>query len=313
MKKNLKASLLFITLLFFILLLIETTIKQGVKYSEKGQTGKVNQVFRHKLNHEVVMFGASNGEVGFSAALFSKLSGKTAFNMCIDGTDISQYGDLVKELCDYSDTKQLIFALPPNGMFDAKLPTEVNRYLVWFNNSYIKENEIYHNYEGFYKLSYIPFYGFTVYNNIFYRTSFDGWARKLSNYNKNSCYETLGWNPMNVEWGEKNSSLVMKDSLTLLINPNTLKIMDEIITLVKSKNKTATFVIMPAESSAFKMFKNYTAYKKSIIDLTQKHQIQLLDFNEDSSIMQSKYYYNFTHLNKTGAELFTQKLSEQLK
>ena len=312
MGTKIRYSIVFVAILLCFLALIDKAVTQGVKFSEVGQTGKINQLFLHKVNHEVVMFGASNGEVGFDAKLYSSLTGREAFNMCIDGTDISQYADLVKELCDYSDTKEVMFALSPNGMFPAKLPTEINRYLVWVNNKYISNNALYHNYENFKRIQYVPFYKFTVYNSIFYRTAASGWAKELLKFNNNSCYKTNGWNPMKVNWKiEKNQ--VIGDSIMLHINHQSLNVLEDLLKLLKSKNKKARIIIMPCEGSALAKFKNYRHYSELLQKLSLKYSVPFFDTNIDKTFADRSYFYNYTHLNTKGAQIFTRMLAQRTK
>ena len=55
---------------------------------------------------------------------------------------------------------------------------------------------------------------------------------------------------------------------------------------------------------------------KEIISLYQhfseKYDIPFLDYSNDELSYSTKYFYNSQHLNRTGAELFTAKLADDL-
>ncbi|SDK42070.1 hypothetical protein SAMN04487898_108126 [Pedobacter sp. ok626] len=57
--------------------------------------------------------------------------------------------------------------------------------------------------------------------------------------------------------------------------------------------------------------------RKQIIDLytnfSVKYKIPFYDYSKDTMSYQKKYFYNALHLNKTGAELFTTRLTQKLK
>ena len=45
----------------------------------------------------------------------------------------------------------------------------------------------------------------------------------------------------------------------------------------------------------------------------QKYNLSLLDYSEDTISYQQKYFYNTTHMNNKGADVFTKELSQDLQ
>lgn len=48
-------------------------------------------------------------------------------------------------------------------------------------------------------------------------------------------------------------------------------------------------------------------------DISQKHKLTFLDYSQDSLSFNKKYFYNASHLNIGGAQLFTSKPAKDLQ
>jgi lysophospholipase L1-like esterase len=49
------------------------------------------------------------------------------------------------------------------------------------------------------------------------------------------------------------------------------------------------------------------------MQISIKYKIPFIDFSKDSMSYNKEYFYNATHLNKKGADLFTEKLIKKIK
>jgi hypothetical protein len=47
--------------------------------------------------------------------------------------------------------------------------------------------------------------------------------------------------------------------------------------------------------------------------LAKKHRLEFLDYSQDEICLNKEYFFDYIHLNKAGAELFTDKLIDDLK
>ena len=48
-------------------------------------------------------------------------------------------------------------------------------------------------------------------------------------------------------------------------------------------------------------------------DISTKYSIEFYDYSNDSLCFDKKYFYNASHLNNTGAEIFSKTLARDLK
>lgn len=71
---------------------------------------------------------------------------------------------------------------------------------------------------------------------------------------------------------------------------------------------------MPTQVEGMKFYKNYDKYRVSLKNLVDaKSGNVFLDFSDDTISIHKKYFYNYSHLNSTGAKIFSSKLSIELK
>jgi hypothetical protein len=310
-RKKLIHTLCFIVGLSLLLYALNKLLITGVQHAEHAQTGKISLLMNHSLDPQVMIFGASNGETGIDPLVLQQQTGKTVFNMSLDGTSIRQFGDLVKEFNDYSkNAGTIVFAIGPFAFQKEALPSSMNRYYAWIDNPYIRTNSFLNEVPEFRKLRYVPFYGFVLYDSDFYKSSVDGWSRILNHPVLGSTKAHQGWEPMAVQWGENNSVQAV-ETITLNVDSSVVSAYQSLVEKLNKKGRKAVFVLMPCHEEAMNHFVGYEKLRKAVYDLSATPN-QYIDLSEDSISLDKKYFYNYTHLNVTGAEAFSKRLGEKM-
>ena len=295
-----------------LLFIVNNLLIIGVQYSEHAQTGKVSMLMNHRIDPQVMVFGASNGETGIASNTIEKESGKTVFNMCVDGTSVLQFGDLVREFNEYSrHCEMVVFAIGPFALQKEKLPHAMNRYYAWSHNTYLRQNVFLNQVPEFRKLKYIPFYGFVLYDSDFYKNSFDGWSRILNRPFLTSNKADQGWASMPIQWGDNNSVSAL-ESLSLQVDSSVVNEYKQLTKELNHKGKKVVFVLMPCQDEGRQVMKGYDQLRKGIQSITA-YPNTCLDFSEDLISKDKKWFYNYSHLNTTGAVYFSQKLGRRIK
>jgi hypothetical protein len=87
---------------------------------------------------------------------------------------------------------------------------------------------------------------------------------------------------------------------------------DKFLQECKNNNIKVSLIYTPEHIEGQKFIKN----KNLITDLYKKHaekyNLLYLDYSKDSICLDKSYFYNATHLNKTGSEVFSKKLVNDL-
>lgn len=310
-KQKLIRTLCFVLGIGLLLFTLNKVFIIGVQHAEHAQTGKVSLLMNHSIDPQVIIFGASNGETGIDPKMLQQQIGKTVFNLSLDGTSVRQFGDLVREFNDYSEhAETIVFALGPFAFQKETLPSSMNRYYAWVDNSHIRNNAFLNEVPEFRKLKYVPFYGFVLYDSDFYKSAVDGWSRMLHHPVLPSTREHQGWKPMAIEWGE-NNSVTAVDNSTLSIDSSVVSDYKSLVVELNKKGRKVVFVLMPCQQEAMNHFMGYEQLRKTVKNLSVGPN-QYIDLSVDSMSLDKKYFYNYTHLNVTGAEAFSRLLGKKM-
>ena len=88
--------------------------------------------------------------------------------------------------------------------------------------------------------------------------------------------------------------------------------MEELIKRCKKKNIKLVFTIAPE----FYKGQDYMLNRDEVINryktTLQKYNLPLLDYSEDTISYQQKYFYNTTHMNNKGADVFSEELGKDI-
>lgn len=85
--------------------------------------------------------------------------------------------------------------------------------------------------------------------------------------------------------------------------------------LIKSKNENIQVILVsaPLYKEVLGKIVNKEVMDSTFHHIATKFDLHILDYKEDEMCLDTAYFYNGTHLNKKGAELFTSKLALDLK
>lgn len=309
-KKFLKNGLGFIVFLCVVLFLIEFVISFLVKHSDNAQTGKINLIMEHQIDPEIMMFGSSVAEVGLNAVEIEKRTQRSAYNMGIDGTKISNTEFLIDEFLDYSkNCKTIVIGMAFFSFGKSDKLNAPERFLAYKSNQHVKQNILKVQPALGRKLYYVPFYSFIVANHTYYKNAFLG-LKNLINDNYWKQDSLSGFVPHDTEYYDTRKSGKQLDYVP--IDSTAYYDYKSIIEKIKAHNIQPILVLMPMHVNGQESFSNFESYRKSAALLSNETGVQLFDFSEHDVTTQDKYYYNNGHLNATGAKIFSNVLADSL-
>ena len=94
------------------------------------------------------------------------------------------------------------------------------------------------------------------------------------------------------------------------LQPKQIQYFEKIVTLLKSSNIDLVLVTQPIHPQYYKLSKDLN--RNAFLDgLSKKHDLTYIDFNGMGDF-KYRHYYDAHHLNKTGAEKFSQLVSDSL-
>jgi hypothetical protein len=268
-----------------------------------------NTILDGQLNAELLIYGSSRAWVQFDPRIIEDNLHQSVFNLGIDGYPFHiQHLRHLLALKNNPKPKTIIHAVDIGTLIksnwyntDQFLP-----YMLWDKTFYDYTS----SYEGFSYLDYIiPL--------VRYRGRMDiiKTASEMIFWPKNNPTQRVkGYQGQHTLWNSDfdNAKKTMK-RYTAKPDPFTLKLFDNYLETCKKQNINVILVYAPyhIDGQAFienpqEMIDQYKAFAK-------KYGFLFLDFTQDPICYDRKYFYNTSHMNITGAELFTKKLCDKIK
>ena len=313
MKKFLIKLLLFVSPLFllgyFIDVFISINLKKSNKFAEK-EYPTWNAVFDGKVDSDVLIFGSSRAWIHIDPTMMSQRLGYSTYNLGIDGHNFWLQNLRYRQLLKYNKKPKLIilsldyFTLKKNE--DLYNSEQFLPYMLW--NNEIKEATI--SYNGFkswdYELPLLRYYG--KYDAIATAIRFS------TGHLSNPITRVKGYQGRDESWNSDfdNAKSSMKN-LVITLDSATIVLFEKFLKECKKEHIKLIFVYTPEYIEGQKFVKN----RKQIMNLYKKfsdqYGIPFYDYSNDPLSFQRTYFYNASHLNKKGSELFTAKFIDTLR
>jgi hypothetical protein len=123
-----------------------------------------------------------------------------------------------------------------------------------------------------------------------------------------------GYVAMDTKWNDDFDNARKKlGTYNILIDSSTIILFDKFLADCSSDNIKIILVYSPE----FIDGQNFVKNRNEIIELyarySKKYNIPFLDYSDDEICYKKEYFYNASHLNKTGSDLFMQKFIRDLR
>ena len=313
MRKDVKYFLLFITPIIIIAYFVDVFISKNLKYSNRYAEKEYptwNAIYEGKINSDLLIFGSSRAWIHIDPIMISDSLGISSYNLGIDGHNFWLQDLRYRELLKHN--KRPKFIICSLDYFTLKKNKELYNseqflpYMLW--NKDIKNSTI--SYEGFstidYEIPLLRYYG--NYNAV--ETALRFSLGRLSN----PITRVKGYQGRDEVWNSDfdNAKASIK-RLEVTLDKPTIVLFENFLKECKSNNIKLIFVYTPEYIEGQKFVSNREQIFGLYNKFSEEYQIPFYDFSNDSISYQKKYFYNASHLNKLGSQLFTKKLIDTLK
>ena len=313
MKKFLVTLFFFIAPIFllsyFFDIYISKNLKKSNRFAEK-EYPTWNAIYEGKVNSDLLIFGSSRAWIHIDPTMISDSLGISSYNLGLDGHNFWLQNLRYRELLKHNKRPKFIifsldyFTLKKNK--DLYNSQQFLPYMLW--NKEVKEATI--SYNGFSSIDYeIPL--------IRYYGNYDATvtAFKFSlGYLINPVTRVKGYKGRDEAWNSDfDNAKASMNTLKVKLDKPTIVLFDNFLKECKAKNIKLIFVYTPEYIEGQKYVSNRAQIMGLYKKYSKQYQIPFYDFSNDSISYQKKYFYNASHLNKVGSQLFTRKLIETLK
>ena len=313
MKKFLVKLFIFIAPIFLLSYLFDIYISKNLKKSNRFAEMEYptwNAIYEGKVNSDLLIFGSSRAWIHINPTMISDSLGISSYNLGIDGHNFWLQNLRYRELLKHNKRPKFIifsldyFTLKKNE--DLYNSEQFLPYMLW--NKEVKEATI--SYNGFssidYEIPLIRYYG--NYDAI-------GTAFRCSlGHLINPVTRVKGYKGRDESWNSDfDNAKASKKCLEIKLDKSTIFLFENFLKECKTNNIKMIFVYTPEYIEGQKFVSNRAQIMGMYNKFSKEYQIPFYDFSNDSISYHKKYFYNASHLNNSGSQLFTKELINILK
>lgn len=284
---------------------VDYAITTGLRRTDIRKYAVWNDIYASRANADLLVMGSSETWTGYNTYLLDSLLGVNSYNIAIDGHAFRYQKLRYETYCRFNDKpKTIIVNLDPGSLWtDEGYAYEREQFFPFICDQCLIDQIAKDKRITFFD-RYLPFYRYYGYredieNGI---ASFLG-KRTFVDGNLHKGYRGEGsvWKPANLSLDTVfSASTKMADDLNVFVSER------------KSEGINVILVEFPEYYKLRKKYSNLDEIETIYRTIAQHNEIPLLDYSHASICNDTKYYYNFSHLNKMGSDVFTELLCQDL-
>jgi hypothetical protein len=288
---------------------ISKNLKKSNTYTE-GEFSTWNAIFDRKINSEILVYGNSRAWMHINSKTLSQKLNVNVYNLGISGHNFWLQNLRHSLIMELNKKPKIIIHSIDIFTLDKKtnlyLCDQFLPYMLW--NSKIKAAT--KSYNGFKNFDYIiPL--------IRYYGKHEAISESLSmffNLHPNPKKRINGFEGQDKKWNS-DFEVVKKNTASFeanIDNPS-VKLFETYLDYCKKKGIRIIFVYTPEFIEGQKFIKNRNQIINIFKNYSKKYNILFLDYSNDPISHNKKYFYNVLHMNKNGADVFSERLGDTLK
>lgn len=294
----------FFAVLFSTAWCLDKVITDKLQQSNARMFNTYNVIYNDSLKCDAVIMGSSRGLVQYDPAILDSIVGLNCYNISVDGRCIDAQVTMYDFYCHHALKPKYVIQNIEWGTLLMSNGYEREQYLPYLNDDGIYEHTS--KTEGFtWADRWLPLLRYAGYHEVIKEGL--GLKNKLD---RPMIYK--GFVPRDDTWD--GSVFQQIDTLQFSCNPAAVEIFESYLSQCQKAGVIVVMVYAPIYIGVTRkiglgvqeMFDTYQSF-------ADKYDFPVLNYTYDSLSYDTNYFYNATHLNKKGAELFSTKLAWDLK
>ncbi len=305
MKKFLTRLFIFLAILYVLALCADMLITRPFKHLEASPFGNWNDIYNQRIDADVLIMGSSRAFVQFNPRILDSILKVNSYNLGTNGraveTQIVKY-DVYRH--EGNRKPALILYEIYSGSLDTSNGYDRVQFIPYLKDPYlwnrIRKVDHFTWADGF-----VPCWRYRKYKNEI-RAVHNG----TSYYAQpgNALYK--GFIDYDKPWD--GSRYAGMDTIPYKRMPSSIKEMEQFLEGCRQEQIRVVFVIAPFYIGATRKIDDLEGMHRLFHQIADPYGAPILDYTYDPLCYDTAYFYNATHLNRTGATLFTIKLAHDL-
>lgn len=276
-------------------------------YGEPGEIEVWNDIYKGDINADIAIYGSSRAWVHINPSILEDSLNVKAYNFGMNGHNFWLQYLRSKEYIKYNKPpKVIIVSVDIFSLEKREDLYESNQFLPFmlWNDDIIKFTS---SYKGFgfedYYLPLLRYYGKVRGSNSIIKLNSD-----------KTPYRHKGYKGIDRQWNDDfNKAKLEMKQYSIKIDQNSVSLFNQFLLECKLNEIKVVLVYTPEYIDG----QNFVENRKEIIDIyndfSDKYNLLFLDYSNDDLCKHKELFYNASHLNKNGSDIFTRKLANDLK
>lgn len=304
MKKFLMKILFFALVLLSLATILDMAISSSLRNNENRMYAGWNAIYNDTTNYDLVVLGNSRAVVQYDPSILDSVLDINSINLGIDGSAINRQMIKYKKYIDIHKYPKYVIQNIDFATMDTTYGYEREQFFPYF----FYDRDLINDVNKYEKCSFaerwIPCYRYLGYKDVLLEAFFYD--------NTQHYFEFLekGYKGHELPWD--GTALEALDTVVCSCNPYAFKEYTSFLTSVMQNGTEVIFVYAPMYYKVVEKMTNKDEMYYMYQELASQFKIPILDYTDMSICYDTTYFYNGTHLNKIGAEIFTTQLAHDL-
>ena len=275
----------------------------------QGEYEVWNDIYNTKINCDIAVYGSSRAWVQIDPEIIEDILDKEVYNFGIDGHNFRiQYLRHLEFLKLNKKPKHILLSVDVFTLEKRKDLYQKEQflpYMLWDKNIRTFTS----NYQGFSTADYyIPFLRYVGNNKVFKE------VKTMMLKKDTALYRNKGYRGIDKKWElSVDSILAGEQKYKIKFHKETISLFEQFIMECLKNNITLTLVYAPEFIKGQNFVSNREEAMEYYRNISKKYELNFLDYSQDDLSFRKNLFYNTSHLNRVGAQLFSRKLAQDFK
>ena len=285
---------------------LDWLITNNLRHSNARMFHTYNAIYNDSLQCDALIMGSSRGQVQYSTRIIDSVTGLNSYNISVDGRCIDAEVTIYNFYRRHCPKPKVIIQNIDWGTLQMSNGYEREQYLPYLRNDNDLYKEIKEREDFSWADYYLPLWRYAGYHETIKEgLGLPAKMARPTNIDKGFIATDKAWD---------GAVFRQIDTLGLAVNPEAVEIFDKYLAQCQAEcihvvmvyapfYIGATRKMGPAADSMFALYQSFA----------DRYDCQILNYTYDSICHDTLNFYNASHLNRQGAELFSTKLAHDLK
>ena len=305
-------ALLFLLIFLSILFSVNSLLLTGLRNITTGDYGVWNKAVKGEINARIIICGSSRALVHFDSNLIAGVTGRSCFNLGLDGTRYDLQNPMLLTYLKYNTKPDLVIQeLDITGLGRAESIFNPELFVPYLNEKPVARmlGELD---PEFRRDKYIPLASFARFGSGLIGRALQGFIP--AKYSPEDLRISGYW-PRDIDWGSEFDDFKQSHPgvVTYPIDKIETDSLEGILKEARARGIDIVLVYAPEYYENFALTKNRKEIFAYYGSLAAKYRVPLWDYSGLALNHSTKYFYNSQHLNSRGATIFSKIVAERIR